>query len=226
MTEKRALICRWRSAIVANALLYAVVVFPLGRQVASAEEQARQQRDQLGRARQDYQRPRPPCRASSRRTRRCRSSTRTSCRPIRASRASSPSRGSPSSRGRPTSKLEHGTNAVKHAEGQPALQADDDLHAHRRLPRRAQVHLLARDGARVHRSRERRAVGGDRRAAAARAPVDDARDCHLLPVRRCWDRVSRCQRPRPVILGLLGAVLIAVIVWMRVARGQPAAVAV
>jgi Tfp pilus assembly protein PilO len=55
MTEKRALIVPLALGIIANALLYAVVVFPLGHQVASAEEQLRVQRDQLGRARQDYQ---------------------------------------------------------------------------------------------------------------------------------------------------------------------------
>ena len=35
-------------------LIYAVVVFPLGRQVASAQAEAGVQRDQLTRARQDY----------------------------------------------------------------------------------------------------------------------------------------------------------------------------
>lgn len=55
MTEKRALIVPLALGLIANALLYAVVVFPLGHQVKSAEEQLREQRDQLGRARQDYQ---------------------------------------------------------------------------------------------------------------------------------------------------------------------------
>jgi Tfp pilus assembly protein PilO len=40
--------------IIANVLLYVVVVFPLGRQVTSAEAEARQQREQLHAARQDY----------------------------------------------------------------------------------------------------------------------------------------------------------------------------
>jgi hypothetical protein len=54
LSEKRHLVIPLVLAIVANALLYAVVVFPLGRQVASAAEQARVQRDLLVRARQDY----------------------------------------------------------------------------------------------------------------------------------------------------------------------------
>lgn len=54
LSEKRRLVIPLVLAIVANALLYAVVVFPLGRQVASAAEQAQVQRDHLLRARQDY----------------------------------------------------------------------------------------------------------------------------------------------------------------------------
>jgi len=55
MAEKRRLVVPLILAIVANVLLYAVVVFPLGRQVASAEAEAGLQRDQLTRARQDLQ---------------------------------------------------------------------------------------------------------------------------------------------------------------------------
>ena len=54
MAEKRRLIVPLLLAIVANVLLYAVIVFPLGRQVASAEAEAGVQRDQLTRARQDF----------------------------------------------------------------------------------------------------------------------------------------------------------------------------
>lgn len=53
LAEKRRLIVPLILAIVANVLLYAVVVFPLGRQVVSAEAEASLQRDQLTRARQD-----------------------------------------------------------------------------------------------------------------------------------------------------------------------------
>jgi Tfp pilus assembly protein PilO len=53
MAEKRRLIVPLMLAIVANVLLFAVVVFPLGRQVASAEAEASLQRNQLTRARQD-----------------------------------------------------------------------------------------------------------------------------------------------------------------------------
>jgi hypothetical protein len=53
MAEKRRLIVPLMLAIVANVLLYALVVFPLGRQVVSAEAEAGVQRDQLTRARQD-----------------------------------------------------------------------------------------------------------------------------------------------------------------------------
>jgi len=55
MAEKRRLVVPLILAIAANVLLYAVVVFPLGRQVASAEAEASLQRDQLTRARQDFQ---------------------------------------------------------------------------------------------------------------------------------------------------------------------------
>lgn len=55
MAEKRHLIVPLVIAVVANALLYAVVVFPLGRQVTSAEEEAHLQHQQLNRARVDYQ---------------------------------------------------------------------------------------------------------------------------------------------------------------------------
>lgn len=54
LADKRRLIVPLILAIIANAVLYAVVVFPLGRQVAGAEDEARSQREQLNRARQDY----------------------------------------------------------------------------------------------------------------------------------------------------------------------------
>jgi type IV pilus assembly protein PilO len=53
LAEKRHLIVPVVLALVANALLYAVVVFPLGRQVTSAETEAGVQREQLNRARLD-----------------------------------------------------------------------------------------------------------------------------------------------------------------------------
>lgn len=55
MAEKRHLIIPLVLAIIANVLLYALVVFPLGRQVRSAEDDAHVQRDLLHRARLDYQ---------------------------------------------------------------------------------------------------------------------------------------------------------------------------
>jgi Tfp pilus assembly protein PilO len=54
LSEKRRLVIPLVLVFIANALLYAVVVFPLGRQVANATEQARVQRELLVRARQDY----------------------------------------------------------------------------------------------------------------------------------------------------------------------------
>jgi Tfp pilus assembly protein PilO len=54
MAEKRRLIFPLIVAIVANVLLYALVVFPLGRQVASAQEEAKEQHEQLYRAQADY----------------------------------------------------------------------------------------------------------------------------------------------------------------------------
>jgi hypothetical protein len=55
MAEKRHLIVPLVLAVIANALLYAVVVFPLGHQVGSAEEEARLAHEELNRARLDYQ---------------------------------------------------------------------------------------------------------------------------------------------------------------------------
>jgi type IV pilus assembly protein PilO len=55
MAEKRRLIVPLVVAIIGSALLYAVVVYPLGRQVTAAEEEARVQREQLNRARLDDQ---------------------------------------------------------------------------------------------------------------------------------------------------------------------------
>jgi len=52
--EKRWLLITLALGIIANVLLYVVVVFPLGRQVMSAESEAKLQREQLHAARQDY----------------------------------------------------------------------------------------------------------------------------------------------------------------------------
>ena len=54
LSEKRRIVVPLAIAILANVLLFAVVVFPLGRQVASAEAEANTQHDLLNRARQDY----------------------------------------------------------------------------------------------------------------------------------------------------------------------------
>lgn len=54
LTEKRRIVVPLVMAVLANVLLYAVVVFPLGRQVASAEAEAKAQRDLLNTARQDH----------------------------------------------------------------------------------------------------------------------------------------------------------------------------
>ncbi len=50
MAEKRRLILPLILAVIVNVVLYAVVVFPLGRQVASAQDEARHQHDELYRA--------------------------------------------------------------------------------------------------------------------------------------------------------------------------------
>ena len=55
MAEKRGLILPLAIAIAANGLLYALVVFPLGRQVAAAGNDARIAHEELNRARQDSQ---------------------------------------------------------------------------------------------------------------------------------------------------------------------------
>lgn len=54
LAEKRRIVLPLVVATVVNLLLYAVVVFPLGRQVASAEAEANAQHDLLNKARQDH----------------------------------------------------------------------------------------------------------------------------------------------------------------------------
>jgi len=54
LSEKRRIVVPLVVAVLANVLLYAVVVFPLGRQVAGLEAQANTERDVLNRARQDH----------------------------------------------------------------------------------------------------------------------------------------------------------------------------
>jgi len=54
MAEKRGLVLPLILAVIANVLLYALVVFPLGRQVASGEEESRLQHEQLYRAQADH----------------------------------------------------------------------------------------------------------------------------------------------------------------------------
>lgn len=54
LSEKRRIVVPLVIAILANVLLYAVVVFPLRRQVASAEAEANTQHELLNRARQDH----------------------------------------------------------------------------------------------------------------------------------------------------------------------------
>jgi type IV pilus assembly protein PilO len=55
VTEKRGIIVPLAVLIIANVLLYIVVVFPLGRQVASAQEEARAEQQLLRKARTDLQ---------------------------------------------------------------------------------------------------------------------------------------------------------------------------
>jgi type IV pilus assembly protein PilO len=54
MAEKRRLVLPLIVAMIVTGLLYALVVFPLGRQVASAENEARIQHEQLYRAQADF----------------------------------------------------------------------------------------------------------------------------------------------------------------------------
>jgi hypothetical protein len=55
LREKRRFIAPLTIAILANVVAYAVVVFPLGRQVAAAEQQMRTAREGLRRARAEFQ---------------------------------------------------------------------------------------------------------------------------------------------------------------------------
>ena len=54
LTEKRRIVVPLVIGVIANVLLYAVGVFPLERQVASAETEANTQHELLNRARQDH----------------------------------------------------------------------------------------------------------------------------------------------------------------------------
>ena len=54
MAEKRRLIFPLILAVIVNVVLYAVVVFPLGRQVANAQDESRVQHDELYRAQADF----------------------------------------------------------------------------------------------------------------------------------------------------------------------------
>lgn len=54
MAEKRHILVPLALGIVANIVLYVVIVFPLGRQVVSTEREERAAREQLVKARQDY----------------------------------------------------------------------------------------------------------------------------------------------------------------------------
>jgi len=54
LNEKRSIVFPLALAVLANVLLYALVVFPLGRQVARAEEDANAQRELLHRADTDF----------------------------------------------------------------------------------------------------------------------------------------------------------------------------
>ena len=54
MAEKRRLILPLIVGVIANVVLYAVVVFPLGRQVSSAQDEARVQHEELYRAQADF----------------------------------------------------------------------------------------------------------------------------------------------------------------------------
>ena len=53
MADKRGIVVPLVLAIIANVLLYALVVFPLGRQVASAQNQAQAAHEELYKARKD-----------------------------------------------------------------------------------------------------------------------------------------------------------------------------
>jgi len=55
LVDKRHIVFPLALAALANVLLYAVVVFPLGRQVAHAQDEAKTQRELLNRARFDFQ---------------------------------------------------------------------------------------------------------------------------------------------------------------------------
>ena len=54
VTDKRRILMPLAIGIIANVVLYAVVVFPLGHQVVSTEREERDTREQLVKARQDY----------------------------------------------------------------------------------------------------------------------------------------------------------------------------
>ena len=144
------------------------LVFPLGRQVASAEQDAQMQREALRRARQDA--------ASAKRDRAGQAAGGFGALQVLQGRAAGqrelrerhhlppPRR---SSRSESNLRLEHGTNVVKQEKGSSLQKVTTTYMLTRGLPRRAPVHLLARDGAGVHGPRERRALRAARSASAA-----------------------------------------------------------
>jgi len=56
LTEKRGIILPLGVAVLANVLLFVVVLFPLSRQVANAHDEARVQQEQLRTAKEDFER--------------------------------------------------------------------------------------------------------------------------------------------------------------------------
>ena len=161
MAEKRRLIVVLAIAIIANVLLFALVVFPLGRQVASAEQEAQVQREALRRARQDAaSAARDDLRASSRPIRRSASSTRTSF-PADASSASGityPPALTARRAGEPAPRARHQRREA--GEGQQPGEGDDDL-----FPDRT---TTATCGTSSTRSRRRRSSWSSRTLRSAR----------------------------------------------------------
>ena len=185
-------------AVLANVLLYAVVVFPLGRQVVSAEAEANTQHELLNRARQDHRAAKATVTGKQQADAALQKfykdvlpASQSAARTLTYTRLSQLAE-------QANVRLEQGANTIEHEKGSTLVQVDDALHADGRLPRCPPVHLLPRDDAGVHRARKRHADLAGRADGRAR-PRDGPRHRDLLPVGQCRKLARSNGRARAVL---------------------------
>jgi hypothetical protein len=218
--------------VLANILLYVVVVFPLGRQVASAEDQARAEQLQVRRSRTDLSN----AKASVTGKQEADAALQKFYKDVL------PGDGSEARRITFT-RLQQLAQQVERPpwqrcqlrqprEEQHPVEADDHLHAGWRLPRRAQVHLRARDHARVRDS------GEHQPEYLGEYPAGDTQDRGLAmslniatyTAQDSWPvsdapppPAPRSTRPRPVFLALAVVALALVVAYIAWPAASPQA---